>query len=160
MLKQLADKVLATLSQRGQDNGYDKNPGTAQEERSAAQVARVFNELTGHNLSTTDVFSLLQVLKMCRLQSQIKSGNGDLLDTVTDMVGYSLLKAEAAVQDHRPAQAEMLLGHTGGTVTDCKRRFEEVGEPLPFGGFPLTSHIDTGNHPVLREAINEANRKL
>ena len=160
LIQKLAEKALATLGQRGQENGYDKKPGAAQEERSAAQVARVFNELTGHQLSTTDAWTFLQVLKLVRMENQIKAGSGDLLDTVTDMVGYSLLKAEAAVQDHRPAQAEMLLGHTGGTVADCKRRFAGVGESIPFGGFPGTSRIKTGNHPELRDKINEVNREL
>lgn len=137
LIKKLAEKALATLSQRGQDNGYDKKPGTAQEERSAAQIARVFNELTGHNLSTTDAWTFLQVLKLVRMETQIKMGSGDLLDSCVDMVGYSLLKAETALQEHRPAQVDALL----------------APEPVRVPGDRTTQgfgrRVDTGNHAVL-----------
>lgn len=109
LIKKLAEKVMATLGQRGADNGYDRQAGTAKEERSAAQIARVFNELTGHSLSTTDAWTFLQVLKLVRMETQIKMGSGDLLDSCVDMVGYSLLKAETALQDHRPVQVERFM---------------------------------------------------
>lgn len=112
LISKLAEKALHTLNQRGRDNGYDKKPGTAQEERSAAQIARVFNELTGHRLSTTDAWTFLQVLKLVRMENQIKTGSGDLLDSCIDMVSYGLLKAETALQENRPAQAAVLVEDT------------------------------------------------
>ena len=149
LIKKLAEKVLATIGQRGADNGYDKQSGTAQEERSAAQIARVFNALTGHNLSTTDAWTFLQVLKMVRMETQIKMGSGDLLDSCVDMVSYSLLKAETALQEHRPAQVEALNKFV--IVGDIS---EEAKEYTCRYGLRGTGKIQTGNHPSLTEPVN------
>lgn len=149
LLNKLAEKALATLQQRGEDNSYDKKAGTAQEERSAAQIARVFNELTGHRLSTADAWTFLQVLKMVRMESQIKTGSGDLLDSCNDMISYSLLKSETALQDYRPVQAGLMVRE----------------EPVRVSGDPSTQGYNrrtdprakpaTGNHPSLTEPTNE-----
>lgn len=145
LLEKLANKALETLGQRGKENGYDKKAGTAQEERSAAQIARVFNELTGHQLSTTDAWTFLQVLKLVRMENQIKTGSGDLLDSCNDMISYGLLKAETALQDYRPAQLENLADDIDGkTLASCKQRFSD----LPRAG------IVTGNHSCLSECAN------
>lgn len=150
LIQKLAEKALATLAQRGASNGYDKKPGTAQEERSAAQIARVFNELTGHQLTTTDAWTFLQVLKLVRMENQVKTGSGDLLDSCNDMISYSLLKAETALQEHRPAQTEELNGAYHGSLADCSKRFSESqDEHLNFVGYPGVSRIATGNHPKL-----------
>lgn len=160
LLEKLAEKALATLGQRGQENGYDKKPGTAQEERSAAQIARVFNALTGHQLTTTDAWTFLQVLKLVRMENQIKTGSGDLLDSCNDMISYSLLKAETALQGYRPAQAEELTDgidiKTPVTHSEC------------FGVFGLRPwlenspgvKIDTGNHASLSEETNATARAV
>lgn len=142
LLEKLANKALETLGQRGKENGYDKKAGTAQEDRSAAQIARVFNELTGHQLTTTDAWTFLQVLKLVRMENQIKTGSGDLLDSCNDMISYSLLKAETALHDHRPTQMRELADDIDGkTLASCKQRFAD----LPRAG------IVTGNHPSLTE---------
>ena len=155
LLKKLAEKVLATLQQRGEDNGYDKKAGQVTEERSAVQIAQVFNALTGHNLSTTDAWTFLQVLKLVRLENQIKSGSGDMLDTCTDMVSYSLLKSESALQDYRPAQVmDFVRSHI--KPEDVPQLAEEARQDLPFGGFPAAKQIETGNHPVLKENNDNA----
>ena len=139
LIKKLAENALATLGQRGQENGYDKKPGTAQEERSAAQITRVFNELTGHSLSTIDAWTFLQVLKLVRMENQIKTGSGDLLDSCNDMISYSLLKAETALEEHRPAQVTVLLDP----------------EPVRVPGDATTQgfarRIATGNYETLSE---------
>lgn len=145
LIQKLAEKALATLSQRGQENGYDKKPGTAQEERSAAQIARVFNELTGHKLSTTDAWTFLQVLKLVRMENQIKTGSGDLLDSCNDMISYSLLKAETALQEHRPAQVEQLNQQVADEV---EKRF---GNMPAIKGVPTVNRIETGNHESISE---------
>lgn len=148
LLEKLANKALETLGQRGKENGYDKKAGTAQEERSAAQIARVFNELTGHQLTTTDAWTFLQVLKLVRMENQIKTGSGDLLDSCNDMISYSLLKAETALNEHRPAQLEKLADDVDGkTLAGCKQRF--AGLPRPG--------IVTGNHSCLSEDRNGPN---
>lgn len=150
LIQKLAEKVMSTLSQRGEQNGYDKKPGTAQEERSATQVARVFNALTGHNLSTTDAWTFLQVLKLVRMETQIKMGSGDLLDSCVDMVGYSLLKAETALQDHRPAQVEAL----NSVVLDDIQKTAEAQQCHAVVAAASQAEkgfgrrVDTGNRPV------------
>lgn len=151
LLNKLAEKALATLGQRGSENGYDKKSSTAQEERSAAQSARVFNELTGHQLSTTDAWTFLQVLKMVRMENQIKTGSGDLLDSCNDMISYSLLKSETALQDYRPVQAGFMVRE----------------EPVRVSGDPSTQGYArrtdprakpvTGNHPSLTEPTDAPN---
>lgn len=137
LIKKLAEKVISTLNQRGEQNGYDKKPGTAQEERSATQVAQVFNALTGHNLSTTDAWTFLQVLKLVRMETQIKMGSGDLLDSCVDVLGYSLLKAETALQEYRPAQVDALLAPTPVRVP---------GDRTTQG---FGRRVDTGNHSAV-----------
>ena len=152
LLNKLAEKALDTLGQRGSENGYDKKAGTGQEERSAAQIARVFNELTGHRLSTTDAWTFLQVLKMVRMENQIKTGSGDLLDSCNDMISYSLLKAETALQDHRPAQVEQLNGHIGGKITAaCAERFVTTITQGYVRRTDPRAKPATGNHPSLTE---------
>lgn len=146
LIKKLAEKALHTLNQRGQDNGYDKKAGTAQEERSAEQIARTFNALTGHNLSVVDVWTFLQVLKLVRMENQIRTGNGDLVDSCNDMISYSLLKAETALQEHRPAAVEEMLA----------LKVRAPGDPSTQGygrAKPTTAPaaIATGNHPSLHE---------
>ncbi len=157
LIKKLAEKVLTTIGQRGEQNGYDKQAGTAQEERSAAQIARVFNALTGHNLSTTDAWTFQQVLKLVRMENQIKMGSGDLLDSCVDMVGYSLLKAETALQDHRPAQAGELVKRepetqqerlaTARRIAGCSDT-DAVATTLPTHT-RVGRRVDTGSHPVV-----------
>lgn len=142
LLNKLAEKALATLGQRGSENGYDKKAGTAQEERSAAQIARVFNELTGHQLSTADAWTFLQVLKMVRMENQIKTGSGDLLDSCNDMISYSLLKAETVLEEHRPAQAADLLNVPKPSVHNLPKSAIDSS---------MIRTIDTGNHSVLVE---------
>lgn len=130
LIQKLAEKALATLAQRGADNSYDKKPGTAQEERSAAQIARVFNELTGHNLSATDAWTFLQVLKLVRMENQIKTGSGDLLDSCNDMISYSLLKAETALIDYRPGQCVELNRQAGPSRKITTGNHSTIGEMI------------------------------
>lgn len=142
LLNKLAEKALATLGQRGSENGYDKKAGTSQEERSGAQIARVFNELTGHQITTTDAWTFLQVLKMVRMENQIKTGSGDLLDSCNDMISYSMLKAETVLEEHRPAQAADLLNMSKPSVHNLPKSAIDPS---------MIRTIDTGNHSVLVE---------
>lgn len=158
MLIKLVEKVLATIKQRGEDNGYDKNPGTAREERSAAQIAEVFNALTGHKLTETDAWTFLQVLKLVRLESQMKNGSGDMLDTCTDLVSYSLLKSETALQEYRPAQAAELVKEWSELVrvhgdpdTQGLRRERDPRTPTPAFKTGDSVVLNSGG-PVMRVA--------
>lgn len=72
------------INQRGTDNGYDKG-----QERSAAQIAAVFNALTGRDLTEQDVWTLLLCLKLVRNQRKYKH------DNILDMLGYVALLGES-----------------------------------------------------------------
>jgi hypothetical protein len=77
-----------TVQQRGTDNGYD-----AGQERSAAKIAKVFNAITGHNLSEADAWTFLIVLKLVRNQRKFK------VDNIVDMIGYAALLGECLDAD-------------------------------------------------------------
>ncbi len=85
---EILEAVAATITQRGEQNGYDKK-----EERSAAEVARLFNTKTGYTLSEADAWQFMICLKEVRLIRQLQN-NGDILDTLTDLVAYNTLMAE------------------------------------------------------------------
>lgn len=76
-------EALKTIATRGTDNGYD-----AGEERSAAQVASVFNALTGKELTERDVWLVMVCLKLVRNQRKHRT------DNVVDLIGYSALWGE------------------------------------------------------------------
>lgn len=153
LINKLAEKALQTLNQRGQDNGYDKKAGTAQEERSAEQIARVFNALTGHKLSTVDAWTFMQVLKLVRMENQIRTGQGDLVDSCNDMISYSLLKAETALHEHRPSSVEEMLARKVNVIADpLAQSYGRAKPPIPAAA------IATGNHPSLHEVRKGADK--
>ncbi len=77
-----------TMTERGSQNGYD-----SQEERSAAEIARLFNVKRGHSLTEADAWAFLVCLKEVRLKRQIANGS-DITDTLIDLVSYQALLAE------------------------------------------------------------------
>lgn len=81
-----------TLSERGQQNGYDQA-----EERSAAEIARLFNQKTGRDLSEREAWEFLRCLKEVRLRRQLDNGR-DPTDTLIDLVGYTILLAECLTE--------------------------------------------------------------
>jgi len=78
----------ATMQQRGQQNGYDK-----EEERSAAEIARHFNQITSHAFSEQDAWRFMICLKEVRLKRQLANGS-DIEDTVIDLLAYNALLLE------------------------------------------------------------------
>lgn len=78
--------ALQTLTQRGKD--YDKPEG----ERSAAAVAVAFNAITGRNLTESEVWLVLQLVKDVR---QWQNPGRYHADSALDCVAYAALKAEA-----------------------------------------------------------------
>lgn len=84
----LLSSAAATMTQRGAQNGYDKK-----DERSAADIAALFNMKTGYSLTEADVWQLLVCLKEVRLRRQVANG-GDISDTLTDLIAYQALLAE------------------------------------------------------------------
>lgn len=91
---EILDAVSATIIQRGQQNGYDQ-----QEERSAAEIARLFCAKSGEGegISERRVWELLRCLKEVRLKRQLANGN-DPTDTLIDLIGYTVLLAECLTE--------------------------------------------------------------
>lgn len=89
----ILEAVSATITQRGAQNGYDKK-----EERSAAEIARLFNKKTGHTLDESDAWIFLVCLKEVRLKNQIANGS-DPTDTLIDLIGYTVLLAECLTEN-------------------------------------------------------------
>lgn len=90
---EILQQAAYTMQERGTQNGYD-----SQEERSAAEVARLFNAKTGYNLTETDAWEFLICLKEVRLKRQISNGS-DMSDTLTDLVAYRALHAESLLSE-------------------------------------------------------------
>ena len=87
-LKQAADLLL----DRGTE--YDKRGG----ERSMGRAVQAFNTITGHPLSESEGWLLLQLLKDVR-QWQSPSYHKD---SAEDCVAYSALKAESLEREYEP----------------------------------------------------------
>lgn len=85
---ELLQEAISTQNQRGEQNGYDKGS-----ERSAADVARLFNAKTGNSLTEADIWQILVCLKEVRLQRQLANGS-DYGDTLIDLISYQALLAE------------------------------------------------------------------
>lgn len=84
--------VAKTLTQRGNQNGYDQA-----EERSAAEIARLISTKTGKAVSEIDVWENLRALKEVRLKRQLANGS-DPTDTLIDLIGYTVLLAECITE--------------------------------------------------------------
>lgn len=82
-------------AQRGKQ--YDKN-GT--EERSHTVVANMFNALRGKDLAPSDIFLILEFVKLAR---QYSIPDRLHLDSVIDKVSYSSLWGEALIGEHERA---------------------------------------------------------
>lgn len=85
---ELLQESAYTLSQRGEQNGYDKK-----EERSAAKIAVLFNMKTGHNITEADAWQFMICLKEVRLKRQRENGS-DTKDSMIDLISYQALLAE------------------------------------------------------------------
>lgn len=68
---------------------------TPEGERSMEAAVQAFNILTGHNLSETDGWKFMKILKMARA----KSGDYNE-DDYSDGVAYSALEAESAFKEN------------------------------------------------------------
>jgi len=77
-------EAITTQQQRGKQAGYDNG-----EERSAAQIAEVFNALTGHQLTEQDAWLFLICLKLVRSCKKYQH------DSIVDLCGYASLYGEA-----------------------------------------------------------------
>ena len=89
---ELLQESAYTLTQRGEQNGYDKK-----EERSAAEIAALFNLKTGHSLTEADAWQFMICLKEVRLKRQQENG-GDTKDSMIDLISYNALLAECLMR--------------------------------------------------------------
>lgn len=80
------------MDQRGQT--YDNPTG----ERSAHKTAQAFTDITGRQLTESDVWLILLLLKLVR-QNQ---GPGFHRDSAEDAVSYSALYAESLAETNKP----------------------------------------------------------
>lgn len=74
-----------TMEQRGKENGYDG----AKEERSAKQIAAVFNALTGRDLTEQEAWTFMICLKLVRQHRKHQE------DNIVDLVAYAALLGES-----------------------------------------------------------------
>lgn len=88
----ILETVAKTLTQRGTSSGYDK-----QEERSAAEIARVIEVKTGMPMSEAGVWEVMIALKEVRLKRQLSNGS-DPTDSLIDLIGYTALLAECLTE--------------------------------------------------------------
>ena len=85
-----------TMEQRGKENGYDN----AKEERSAKQIAAVFNALTGRDLTEQEAWAFLICLKLVRQHRKHQE------DNIVDLVAYAALLGESYMTVHDEAQID------------------------------------------------------
>lgn len=109
-----------TMEQRGKENGYDN----AKEERSAKQIAAVFNALTGRDLTEQEAWTFLICLKLVRQHRKHQE------DNIVDLVAYSALLGESYMTVHDEIQ-----------VDTTAAQFDSLkGWPIPTGTWhPLPS---------------------
>lgn len=92
---EILEAVAATITQRGAQNGYDKK-----EERSAAEIARLYNIKRVRKyeaIGEVEVWEMLRCLKEVRLHRQLENGS-DPTDTLIDLIGYTVLLAECLTE--------------------------------------------------------------
>ena len=85
-----------TMEQRGKENGYDG----AKEERSAKQIAAVFNALTGRDLTEQEAWTFLICLKLVRQHRKHQE------DNIVDLVAYAALLGESYMTVHDEIQID------------------------------------------------------
>lgn len=78
------------LSERGQQ--YDKSG----KERSMEKIVRIFNDMTGQDLTTVQGWYFMQLLKDVRFFQNMKKAHADSL---LDKISYAALMTEEALKD-------------------------------------------------------------
>lgn len=103
-----------TMEQRGKENGYDN----AKEERSAKQIAAVFNALTGRDLTEQEAWTFLICLKLVRQHRKHQE------DNIVDLIAYAALLGES----HTTVHDEIQIDTTAAQFDSLK------GWPLDIAG--------------------------
>ena len=92
-----------TMEQRGKENGYDG----AKEERSAKQIAAVFNALTGRDLTEQEAWTFMICLKLVRQHRKHQE------DNIVDLVAYAALLGESYMTVHDEIQIDTTAAQYG-----------------------------------------------
>lgn len=92
-----------TMEHRGKENGYDN----AKEERSAKQIAAVFNALTGRDLTEQEAWTFLICLKLVRQHRKHQE------DNIVDLVAYAALLGESYMTVHDEIQIDTTAAQFG-----------------------------------------------
>lgn len=119
-----------TMEQRGKENGYDN----AKEERSAKQIAAVFNALTGRDLTEQEAWTFLICMKLVRQHRKHQE------DNIVDLVAYAALLGESYMTVHdeiqidtTAAQVESLVvcvGEDGSKICMAQEDFRNMEKKL------------------------------
>lgn len=89
---EIADSALIHIKNRA--SAYDQQDG----ERSAAKTAKAFNAITGKNITESEVWLILQLLKDVRQWSREDYHQ----DSAEDCIAYAALKAESLERGNNP----------------------------------------------------------
>lgn len=112
-----------TMEQRGKENGYDN----AKEERSAKQVAAVFNALTGRDLTEQEAWTFLICLKLVRQHRKHQE------DNIVDLVAYAALLGESYMTVHD----EIQIDTTAAQFDSLKGGHSSAGKTVKAANFGI-----------------------
>lgn len=114
------------MEQRGQQNGYDKG-----EERSAAKIARVFNALTGRDLTEAEAWTFMICLKLVRQNNKHQD------DNIVDLAAYAGLlgECESATAEQRKLAED--VAYQCASAAPVRQRFTINADDAPGDGWAL-----------------------
>jgi hypothetical protein len=131
----LLNKAASIMASRAKE--YDQPEG----ERSAARIVAAFNAITGHQLTESQGWLFLQILKQVRLFSAA----GFHADSADDNIAYAALLAEAKAQEKdAPAKVDPERKAYGLRVARAVRRAcaDATGGDWDFFGVNLHAIVD------------------
>lgn len=118
---EILKKCVDIQSERGSEYESSGN-----KERSMEAIVKAFNAVTGHNLSETEGWYFMEVLKGVRFFTAIKNGKVHT-DSLIDAVSYASLRAEAAILRSDVPQKEKLFSDFREAH---KRLHEYINSPI------------------------------
>jgi hypothetical protein len=119
------DDAKNTIINRGKER--DQADG----ERTIPRCVTAFNAITGHELSNTDGWLFMEILKKCRsVQGSYK------YDDFRDGVGYAALRAEEARMEHENEEGKFVppecdTGHVVWSSGDPETGIDKRGSRAP-----------------------------
>lgn len=132
-------EILARCAELQAERGAEFNK-KGSEERSHTVVAGMFNLLRGKDLAPSDIFLILEFLKLARQYSNPERLHAD---SVLDKTSYSSLWGEALIDEHTRTQKSRVAGTESGTLA--------VGEGRKLR-HTLRQYHGTNHFEALREA--------